>query len=404
MVSELNIKAKEYLKYFCVDITDRSPGTPGNKKATSFFEKTISSFGFETEKQEFDCFDWEENGAKLSIDGKFFEVFVSPYSLGCKVEAPFYVISDIDQLEDSNIKDKVVLLIGNIAKEQLMPKNFPFYNPEEHKKIIKLLEDKAPGAIISVAAPNPGSVGGAYPYPLIEDGDFDIPSVFICKEEGEKLIPFAGKEAFLEINAKRIPSDGYNVIAQRGVGKIGKIALCAHIDSRKGTPGAIDNAAGVIVLLLLAEFLKDYENATQIEIVATNGEDYYSNAGQIEYFIKNRADLQNIFLGINIDGAGYFKGNTSVSFYNCSAEIEEAVCKIILKRKDIKEGNSWYQGEHMAFVQNQIPSIAITSENVVELMNIEHTSKDTPDIIDTNKLVDLADSLYEFLLDLGKNK
>lgn len=402
MISELSKKAREYLNHLCVDITDRSPGTSGNKEATAFFEKTISSFGFETEKQEFDCFNWEEKGAKLSIDGNFFEVLVSPYTLSCKVKDSLSVISDINRLENSDIKDKVVLLIGNIAKEQLMPKNFPFYNPEEHKRIISLLEEKAPGAIISAAAPNPGSVGGAYPYPLIEDGDFDIPSVFISKEEGEKLIPFAGKKAFLEINAKRIPSDGYNVIARRGVGKAGKIALCAHIDSRKGTPGAIDNAAGVIVLLLLSELLKNYENRLLIEIVATNGEDYYSNAGQIEYFIKNRANLDNVLLGINIDGAGYHKGDTSVSFYNCPAEIEEKTRKILLQQKRIIEGEPWFQGEHMAFVQSKIPAIAICSEKVEELMKIEHTSKDTPDIIDTSKLVKLAEFLHQFLISLRK--
>ena len=38
MISVLNKKTKEYLKHLCVDITDRSPGTPGNKEATAFFE------------------------------------------------------------------------------------------------------------------------------------------------------------------------------------------------------------------------------------------------------------------------------------------------------------------------------------------------------------------------------
>ena len=33
--------------------------------------------------------------------------------------------------------------------------------------------------------------------------------------------------------------------------------LCAHIDSKLNTPGALDNAAGVVTLLLLAELLAD---------------------------------------------------------------------------------------------------------------------------------------------------
>ena len=97
MLSELNKKAKEYLKHFCIDINDRSPGTPGNKEATDFFLKEISSFGFETERQEFKCIDWEEKGAKFSIDGNFFEVLVSPYTLDCRVKASLLMISDINQ-------------------------------------------------------------------------------------------------------------------------------------------------------------------------------------------------------------------------------------------------------------------------------------------------------------------
>ncbi|MBK9392004.1 MAG: M28 family peptidase [Bacteroidetes bacterium] len=31
------------------------------------------------------------------------------------------------------------------------------------------------------------------------------------------------------------------------------MVVTAHIDAKKGTPGAIDNATGVIVLLLLSE-------------------------------------------------------------------------------------------------------------------------------------------------------
>ena len=56
----------------------------------------------------------------------------------------------------------------------------------------------------------------------------------------------------------------------------------------------------------------------------------------------------------------------------------------------------------MAFVQSKIPAIAITSENTGELMKIEHTSKDTPNIIDTNKLVNLAEFLHEFLTRWGR--
>ena len=49
-------------------------------------------------------------------------------------------ISSMDELERSNISARLLLLHGDIAREQLMPKNFVFYNPVEHQRIISLLE------------------------------------------------------------------------------------------------------------------------------------------------------------------------------------------------------------------------------------------------------------------------
>ncbi len=46
-----------------------------------------------------------------------------------------------------------MLVRGELAREQLMPKNFPFYQPEEHQRIIHLLEAQKPLAIIAATIP-----------------------------------------------------------------------------------------------------------------------------------------------------------------------------------------------------------------------------------------------------------
>ncbi len=107
-------------------------GSQGNQAATSFFAQTLESFGFQTERPDFECIDWTQSGAHLTVDGERFEVLVSPYSLGCQVSAPLAVVSTIEELESVDATGKTLLLRGNIASEQLMPKNFPFYNPAEH--------------------------------------------------------------------------------------------------------------------------------------------------------------------------------------------------------------------------------------------------------------------------------
>ncbi len=395
---DLSKKAEKYLQRLCVEIPGRRVGSKGNRAATDFFAQVMASFGFQIECPEFDCIDWSEVGAHLVVNGDSFEAFVSPYSLGCDLSEPLIVVSTVNELEAAEITNKILLMRDEIAKEQLMPKNFPFYNPDHHRRIIRLLETKSPGAIIAATSRNPEMVGAQYPFPLFEDGDFDIPSVYLTAEEGDRLVGHAGREVSLAIHALRSPARGCNVVAHKRAASDRRIVVCAHIDSKDGSPGALDNAAGVVALLLLAEHLKEYEGRLGIEILAINGEDYYSSPGEVHYLQSNQDKLDEILLAINIDGAGYYQGKTAYSLYDCPDELAGAIRKAFSSQRDMVEGEQWYQSDHMIFVQNQIPALAITSERSMEILTqIAHTAKDRPELVDPARLVNAALALRELL-------
>jgi aminopeptidase YwaD len=385
-----------YLKKLCVEIPERCVGSDGNRTATRFFEREIASFGWETETQEFDAMDWEEDGAHLLSGDADFEVFVSPYALGCNVEAQLVSASSVSKLAGLAMDGKILFLHGEIAKEQLMPKNFVFYNPEEHQRIISLLEKGGPQAIVCATGRNAALAGGVYPFPLIEDGDFDIPSVYMTEDEGSRLLPYANKTVTLRSVSKRIAGKGENVIARKGKNSNERIVVTAHIDAKKGTPGAIDNATGVVVLLLLAKLLEDYEGERQVEIVAFNGEDYYAAPGQMLYVRENQERFHEILLAINIDGAGYKEGKSAFSFYDLPEEIKKKTSEVLHKYDGIIEGVPWFQGDHSIFLQNGRPAIAVSSEwftNNVDSQEITHTPKDNLDIVDCHKIVEIAEAL-----------
>ena len=396
-------KARAYLEKLCIELPSRRVGSAGNRAATDFFAARVASFGFQIETPMFECIDWLCEGIRLSANGAAFDAFASPYSLGCRVSAPLVVISTVEELESAELGDKVVLLRGEIAKEQLMPKNFTFYNPDEHKRIIALLETTQPRAIIAATSRNPDLAGAQYPFPLIEDGDFDIPSVFMTEDEGARLARYAGKIISLESRATRIPSSGCNVIARKGAWQDRRIVLFAHIDAHIGAPGASDNASGIVALLLLAELLADYRGELGIEIVAMNGEDYYAAAGENQYVSRNAGKFDEIVLGINLDGIGYHKGKVAYSLYDCPSEIARAVRDTFSAHSDLIEGAPWYQGDHGLFLMNQVSALALTSEQLAELMSeITHTPKDRPEIVDANKLADVAIALRDLLSHLEK--
>ncbi|TDP81212.1 aminopeptidase YwaD [Halanaerobium saccharolyticum] len=393
-------KTKNYLNYFCKEVKDRSVGSPGNRKATRFFDNTLKDLSWQTDIQKFDAFDWENGGAVLKAASEKFKVFVSPYSLGCNEKAELAAASTIEELANGNFDNKILLLHGDIAKEQLMPKNFVFYNPEEHQKIISLLEKSGVKAIITATDRNAALAGGVYPFPLIEDGDFDIPSVYMTAENGRKLLAQEGKEVSLKSNSKRIAGPGYNVIGIKGKNKSHRIVITAHIDAKKGSPGAIDNATGVTILLILAELLQDYDGNKLIELAAFNGEDYYSVSGQIAYIRANQNNFDNIILNINIDGAAYKIGNTSFSSFDLEASLEKKLEEIIKNYPGIVRGSKWAQGDHSIFLQYGVPAVAISSRwfiDNIETQQITHTEKDNLEIVAPAKIIEIAQALNQFV-------
>lgn len=393
-------KSLSYLKTLCEEIPERSVGSEGNRQATRFFEETISASGWQTETSELEVMDWQESGATLQIADRSFNVSASPYSLGCSLQAPLAGVSSLEDLEGHEIAGRILLLSGEIAREQLMPKNFVFYNPEEHQKIIALLEKKRPAAIICATGRNPSLAGGAYPFPLIEDGDFDIPSVYTTDRVGEDLLAWVGKTAVLESRSTRIPAKAYNVVARKGKETVERIVVSAHIDAKKGTPGAIDNATGVLTLLLLADLLKDYEGDRMIEMVSFNGEDYYAAPGQMDYIRRNQSGFKEIILNINIDGVGLRESKTAVSFYDLPETMKTAGHDLATKFAGITEGVQWPQGDHSIFIQYGCPAIAVSSQWLIDHMEsqeITHTPKDNMGIVDGRKLVEIAEALNWFL-------
>ena len=402
-ISALTEKGHTYLEKLCLGIPARRVGSNGNQAATAYFAEAIAEFGFQTVCPEFECLDWVNEGAQLTVGRESLAALVSPYSPGCQVSGPLAVVSTVEDLEAAELSHQIVLLRGELAREQLMPKKFPFYNPEHHQRLVSLLETKQPQAIIAATARNPELAGGRYPFPLVEDGDFDIPSVYMTDKEGEKLAGMAGREVSLKITARRIPSHAYNVIARTGTAPDRRVVVCAHIDAKDDTPGALDNAAGVVVLLLLAELLADYRGRLGVEIVALNGEDHYSAAGENHYLASNAARLSEIKLAVNIDAAGYRHGPTAYSRYGCPPEMATAVQRAFSANKSTVEGEPWYQSDHSIFIQQQIPAMAITSERLMELSTyITHTPQDSPGLVDVHKLVDVAQALKALLLDLDR--
>lgn len=171
------------------------------------------------------------------------------------------------------------------------------------------------------------------------------------------------------------------------------------MDPKYDTPGELDNAAGVAVLLEAAAGIAVAEY--DVEIVPFNSEEYYGASGELEYL--GRIDGEAISLMINIDSPCHISSQTAVSFYNFSDDMQAAADEVIDKSCVIVKGDEWYAGDHAPFLFRGVPCMAVTSSNLIEgALEHTHTPRDTAATVDDGLvetsarfLIDVVDELFQ---------
>jgi len=392
------------LSELCVAIGERHPGSEHNRQATDYVRQRLTGAGWVVKTTPLDCLDWESGEIVLKVGGEKIEAFIGPYNESCQITGHFQTAATLDELAVVEAAGQILVLHGELCQEQLAAKNFVFYNPERHQQIIALLEQKNPRAIIAITVCNPDTTGALCPFPLIEDGDFLIPSVYVSEREGARILAHPDEEIHLTMDSRRIPSTAYNVIGTKRGQSAERIVFCAHIDSKKGTPGAVDNAGGICILLALADLLQDYQGKYTIELLAINGEDYYAYPGGMRYLADNRDQLDQIRLVVNSDGAGARDSRTSYCYFNASDEIIQALRSTFHDENRYLPVEPWYQSDHAMFAMQGVPAAALTTEAFKAVWStIAHTEKDTIQEVDASILAGAAVSLRELIDTLNQS-
>ncbi len=379
-----------YLEGLC-GFPDRYPGRPGNRAATELFARVVASQGLEVEVSEMDCLDFERGVTLLTVDGESFPATAGPLSNPAAARAPLVVASTIDELEAGPFDGKVLLLRGELCREPLTPKSFTYYEIPEHRRIVAALEAARPAAIVAATGRCPDLAGSLYPFPLLNDGEFEIPNAFLTDIEGERLAGHAGAVADLSLGSRRIQVRAQHVVARaRGTGS-GRIVVFGHINSWDGAPGALDNATGTAALLGLAHLLAGYEGQLTVELVPLNGEDYYGATGEKRFERDNEGRWDDIVLGMNVDASGWRGHGTEVSLFGLAESTERAVREAVSGRPAFTIGEPWYQSDHGLFLLHGRPAIAVISEDYAELAaNVTHTSADALELADPGIVAEVS--------------
>jgi len=403
-----------HLHELCRKIGSRPIGTSNNHRAEAYISGVFEELGLHVERQEYACKGWKCEKVKLFCGEEEIPAIANTYSKSCEVKAGFTAAGNVFELEKRDFRDKIAVIYGELTSAPLAAKNNNVYNPEEHKRIIKLLEAKKPLAIIAVSHRMTGAV------PIIEDWDFEIPSVTISTIDSVKLLKNSGKNLELNIKSDFEASHAANVVGKYGKNGKEKLVLCAHLDTKYGTHGAADNGAGVAALLTITELITaelagkelmnndklSVENMSfDIEFVAFNGEEYYA-LGEMLYTEKNLQNFEDMIAAINLDGIGHYSSTSNIAFFECSEKFVDTALSLKEKCPGVIRVDPWPASDHTFFWMRKVPSIAISSTGTYDLF---HTANDTVNFVSIDKIeeivrltLDLVMSIIEFKLENKK--
>lgn len=380
MFTSLEMLAHSHLSVLVTQLGARPTGSPANQRAGAYLREQFAQAGWQVATPSFMCRWWEGGNARLTADGANIPVLVNPYSPPFTGERPFIIVETVEALEaHADLRGRFVVLTGTLAQAEYFPLNFPFVRFDEQQRVLRHLLAAQPDAVIGVGTS-----------PLFCDADFPLPSVTI---PDAAQLPSKNRPLSLAISSRVTSSTGYNVIARSPSVTPPKLVLSAHYDTWFGTPGAIDNAAGVTVLLLLAHLLNP--RTANVEFVAFNGEDHYAAPGEVSYLANG---LGSTACCINVDGVGAKDHAASVAYLGEASEWFERGRVAQNHFPTIATAEPWYESDHTMFLQQGIPALALTSIPFDEALHAtHHTANDTLDQVEIATLAQVARFISEIV-------
>lgn len=154
--------------------------------------------------------------------------------------------------------------------------------------------------------------GPAVPQPCPQRSSNDVAHVVIGEADGRLLGAWleAGEEVSVRLDfssRRQGPIVGHNLIAEiPGLDRKSEdeAIVCAHYDTVWTTPGAYDNASGVVALLALAEALVEHPLARPLRLIFFSGEEWHLAGSRAFVEDLNPKELARVAFVLNVDGIG----------------------------------------------------------------------------------------------------
>lgn len=379
-----------------VEIGPRLAGSEADGRAVAWAEQKFKQLGYDKVWSEpFTMQNWERGNASLRVEAPFNQALVLT-ALGGSVGTPFDGITSqvvmfdnlqqLQQADPASIKDKIVFINQTLRKDI----RGGFYGQVVGARAQGAVEAAKQGAK-AIIIRSVGTSSNRFAHTGImryQDDVPRIPAAAISVPDAQQLSKMLtiNPETTLSLHMQNnLPGEvtSHNVIAEITGSKRPEeiVLISAHIDSWDEGTGALDDGAGVGIVMATAALLKKEQPERTIRVVLFGNEEG-GLIGARAYAARHAANLKNhVFASESDFGAGRVWrfdtgfGEQALAF---GAEVQQQ-----LKHLGIEAGsNTASGGPDVSILKAQGVPVATLQQDGTDYFDYHHTPNDTLDKID----------------------
>ncbi|WP_250884250.1 M20/M25/M40 family metallo-hydrolase [Glaciecola sp. XM2] len=400
--SEQSDLAYDIVKSLTVEVGPRIPGSSGDKRAVAWAQAKFEELGFDKiYSQPVRVRNWERGFADAQVVAPFEQRLVIT-ALGGSVatpeeglEAKVLMFDSIDALAQANaadVTDNIVFLNTRMSRDRAGR----FYGVVVSNRVNGAVEAAKLGAK-AVIIRSVGTDNSRFAHTGIMRYDDDvekIPAGAISTADADILEAMFTKESEVVLNINMQAKDAgwqtsYNVIGEfTGSDKPDEVVLIsAHLDSWDEGTGALDDGAGVGIVMAAAKLIKETigQPKRTIRVILYAAEEV-GLVGAYQYVRANKDDLGNIIFAAESDfGAG--------QIYQMDTRFADAVRNdpsdlyAALLDMGIELGNNTTNGgpDVSMLPSHGVPVLALKQDGTY-YFDYHHTANDTLDKIELDDI------------------
>ncbi|MFB6353827.1 MAG: M28 family peptidase [Halobacteriales archaeon] len=359
---------------------NRQAGHPGEAVAAEHAADALEAAGVrDVRTQRFDVRRWNRGEARLAVTRpveRSFPAVGLPYSPAGDVEADLVDVGHgtPEEVEAADLEGAVAL--GSAT------------TPAEYGRFVHRMETYghvheagAAGFVFHNHVPGQLAPTGAVRF----DREGELPAVGVSHETGEWLAEYAGRGASVElsVDARTVSDESLNVHGTLGPDTGEEVVVLAHHDAHDLAEGAMDNAAGVAVLVGAACILAAADLDCRVRFASVGAEE----VGLVgSTALADELDLASVRAAVNLDGVGRFRDLKAYTHGQpAMREAVEALGAATDQPIAIEPDPHPYS-DHWPFLRQGVPAVQLHADSGERGRGWGHTAADTRDKVDARDL------------------